>query len=106
MVKMRIQKGDKVMVIAGKDKGKQGKILSVDKKENKVLVEGVNKVKRHVKPGKVSKEGGIITMEKPIDASNVMYLDEKTGKPVRLGSRIIDGKDYRINKRTGDVLES
>ena len=103
---MRIQKGDKVMVIAGKDKGKQGKVLSVDKKGNKVLVEGVNKVKRHVKPGKVSKEGGIITMEKPVDVSNVMYLDEKTGKPVRLGSKIIDGKSYRINKRTGDVLES
>ena len=69
---MKIRKNDPVIVIAGKDKGKKGKVLVVDTAKKKVLVEGVNRVKRHVKPGAVSKEGGIITVEKPIDISNVM----------------------------------
>lgn len=74
---MKIRKNDKVKVITGKDKGKEGNVLSVFKKKNKVLVEGVNIVKKHVKPGTVSKEGGIISMEKPIDASNVMVVKAK-----------------------------
>jgi large subunit ribosomal protein L24 len=102
---MKIKKGDLVMVISGKDKGKKGKVLAVDIESNKVLVEGVNKVKRHVKPGKVSKEGGIISMEKPMPVSNIMYFDEKSGSPIRIGYKVIDGKKYRLNKKTGDVLE-
>ncbi|EKD99735.1 MAG: 50S ribosomal protein L24, partial [uncultured bacterium] len=72
---------------------------------NKVLVEGVNKVKKHIKPGKVSKEGGIISVEKPITVSNVMYFDTKLGKPSKLGFKVVDGKKYRINKKTGDTVE-
>jgi large subunit ribosomal protein L24 len=63
-----------------------------------------NKVKRHIKPGKISKEGGIISIEKPIDASNVMFFDSKSGKAVKTGVKIIDGKKYRLNNETGDVL--
>ncbi len=103
---MKLRKDDNVIVIAGKDKGKKGKILAVFNQDNKVLVEGVNKVKRHIKPGKVSKEGGIISIEKPIDVSNVMYFDDKQGSPARIGYQVIDGKKYRINKKTGDVIEA
>jgi large subunit ribosomal protein L24 len=102
---MKLHKGDKVKVISGKYKGKIGAILKVLVTENRVLVDGINLVKRHVKPGTVSKEGGIVTIEKPISVANVMFLDEKTNAPVRLGSKIIDDKKYRINKKSGDVVE-
>ncbi len=102
---MKLQKNDNIIVIAGKDKGKKGKILAIYTQDDKVLVEGVNKVKKHVKPGSVSKEGGVITLEKPIHVSNVMYFDGKLNKAVRLGTKLIDGKKYRVNKKTGDVLE-
>lgn len=101
---MKLRKDDTVIIIAGKDKGKKGKVLATFKEENKVLVEGVNKVKRHIKPGKVSKEGGIIAIEKPVDVSNVMYFDTKSGQAVRTGTKVIDGKKYRLNRKTGDVL--
>ena len=102
---MKIHKDDVVVVLAGKDKGKKGKVLAVNSQKGKVLVEGVNKVKRHVKPGAVTKEGGIITVEKPIDVSNVMYFDDKLSRPVRIGYKVIDDKKYRINKKTGDVID-
>ncbi|HLC93763.1 MAG TPA: 50S ribosomal protein L24 [Patescibacteria group bacterium] len=102
---MKIHKDDIVVVLAGKDKGKKGKVLAVNPQKGKVLVEGVNKVKRHVKPGAVTKEGGIITVEKPIDVSNVMYFDDKLSRPVRIGYKVIDDKKYRINKKTGDVID-
>ncbi|HAI63171.1 MAG: 50S ribosomal protein L24 [candidate division WWE3 bacterium GW2011_GWF2_41_45] len=102
---MKILKDDKVKVIAGKDKGKTGKVLKVLLAKGKVLVEGVNIIKKHVKPGKVSKEGGIISMEKPVNVSNVMLIDQKSGDPVRVGYKIIDGKKYRINKKSGEVIE-
>lgn len=102
---MKIKKGDKVRIISGKDVGKLGTVLRVLPKENKVVVEGVSIVKRHVKPGTVSKEGGVIKKEAPIHISNVMYYDEELGKGVRLGTKIIDGKKYRVNKATGEVLE-
>lgn len=101
----KIKKGDKVQVITGKDNGKIGAVLRVLNKDNKVLVEGVNKVKKHVKPGVISKEGGIISIERPMNVSNVMYYDEKSKKPVRIGFKIVDGKKYRVNKRTGETLE-
>jgi large subunit ribosomal protein L24 len=105
---MKINKNDKVKIITGKDKGKEGKVLKVLIKDDKIVVEGVNVVKKHVKPGSVgqNKEGGIVSIEKPISVSNVMYLDEESGQTVRLGYKIIDGKKYRINKRTGEVIES
>lgn len=83
MSTMKIKKDDLVRVIAGKDKGKEGKVLSVDTKNHRVLVEGVNKVSRHTKPSMQNQQGGIIEKEAPIDISNVMYLYK--GKPVRVG---------------------
>ena len=102
---MKIQKDDKVKIISGKDKGKVAKVLRVYPDKEKVLVEGVNIVKRHVKPGALSKEGGIISMERPIHMSNVMYFDSKLNKPVRVGYKTIDGKKYRINKKNQEVIE-
>ena len=102
---MKIKKGDKVKIIAGKDLGKIGMVLKVLKDENRVIVEGINIVSRHVKPGAVSKEGGIIKKEAPINISNVMFYDEALGRPVRLGSKMLDGKKYRVNKVTGEALK-
>ncbi len=104
---MKIKRGDKVVVIAGKDKDKEGKVLLVDRKNNKVVVEGVNQVKKHQKPNAINHTGGIITKEAPIDASNVMYLHD--GKPSRLGYKIeeVNGKRVkkRIIKKTGEVID-
>ena len=104
---MKIKRGDKVIVIAGKDKDKEGKVLLVDRKNNKVVVEGVNQVKKHQKPNAVNHQGGIITKEAPIDASNVMYSHD--GKACRLGYKIeeVNGKKVkkRIIKKTGEVID-
>ncbi len=83
MATMKIKKDDLVQVIAGKDKGKEGKVLSVDTKNHKVVVEGVNIIHKHTKPNMQNQAGGIVDKEAPIDASNVMYLYK--GKPVRVG---------------------
>ena len=103
---MKIKKGDKVQVIAGKCKGEEGKVLSVDAKKKKVIVEGVNLVKKHVKPN-AQQGGGIIAVAAPLDASNVMYLYK--GKPVRLGYtvEVVDGKKVkkRIAKPSGDLID-
>ena len=101
---MKIHKNDKIKVILGKDRGKTGKVLMVLTESAKVVVEGVNIVSRHVKPGKVSKEGGIIKIEKPIAISNVMLVCGKCGKPVRLGYSIAGGKKYRVCKKCGEVF--
>ena len=82
---MHVKKGDKVMVITGKDKGKTGVILAAFPKKNRVLVEGVNIVKKHSKPSQVNPQGGIISQEAPIHVSNVMLIDPKTGEPTRVG---------------------
>jgi len=102
---MKIRTNDKVKIIAGKDKGKIGKVLKVLLEKNKIIVEGVNIVKRHVKPGAISKEGGIVSIEKPINVSNAMYFNEKIKEPVRLSTKVIDGKKYRICKKTGEVID-
>jgi large subunit ribosomal protein L24 len=102
---MKIKNDDKVKVITGKDKGKIGTVLKVLKDQNRVVVEGVNIVKKHVKPGTISKEGGIVSIERPISVANVMYFDEKANAPSRLGYKIIDGKKYRISKKSGEVLD-
>jgi len=101
---MKLRLKDKVKVIAGKDKGKVGEIIKVLQLENKVIVQGVNIVKKHVKPGVINKEGGIVTFEKAIDVSNVMYFDEKENKPSRLGYSLSDGKKFRVIKKTNEVL--
>ena len=82
---MHVKKGDKVMVISGKDKGKTGVILAAYPKKDRVLVEGVNIVKKHSKPSQVNPQGGIISQEAPIHVSNVMPIDPKTGEPTRVG---------------------
>ncbi|HDQ88563.1 MAG TPA: 50S ribosomal protein L24 [candidate division WWE3 bacterium] len=102
---MKIRKGDKVKVISGKDRGKISQVLKVLKDANKVVVEGVHVVKKNVKPGKVGEQGGIVEMEKPIDVSNVMFYNESLGKAVRIGFKFIDGKKYRICKKSGEVLD-
>jgi len=101
---MKLRLKDKVKVISGKDKGKIGEVIKVFPLLNKVIVTGVNLVKKHVKPGVVNKEGGIVTFEKPIDVSNVMFFDEKDGKPSRLGYTLSDGKKFRLVKRTKEIL--
>jgi large subunit ribosomal protein L24 len=99
----KIKKGDLVRVIAGKDKDKEGKVLSVDVKNQKVLVEGVNKVFKHSKPSYANQQGGIIEREAPIDISNVMYLYK--GKPVRVGFTG-EGKDKKRVAKVGGKLEN
>ena len=99
---MKIKVGDTVRVIAGKDKDKEGKVLAVD--GAKIKVEGINMVSRHTKPSAANPQGGIVTKEAFIDASNVMYLDK--GEAVRVGFRIdADGTKSRINKKTGEVID-
>ena len=102
---MHVKKGDKVQVISGKDKGKQGVILSAFPKNNRVLVEGVNIIKKHSKPTQANPQGGIIEKEAPIHVSNVMALDPKTGVPTRVGYQLVDGKKVRIAKKSGELLD-
>ena len=103
MSAMKIKKGDTVKVIAGKDNGKEGKVLSVDSKNNKVVVEGVNVIKKHTKPSAANQNGGIITKEAAIDASNVMYVHK--GKATRVGFKIENDKKVRFAKSTGEVID-
>ena len=103
MSTMKIKKGDTVKVIAGKDNNAEGKVLSVDVKNNKVLVEGVNMITKHAKPSQANPNGGIIQREAAIDASNVMLVHE--GKATRVGFAIQDGKKVRVAKATGKVID-
>jgi len=105
--KMNIRKGDMVMVITGKEKGKTGKVLFVDRKKSTVLIERINFVKRHQKPSQKYRQGGIIEKEAPINISNVMYYDEKMAKPTRIGHKMLDdGRKVRFSKRSGEVIEA
>ena len=101
MSTMKIKKGDTVRVIAGKDKDKEGKVLSV--KNGKVLVEGVNMLTKHTKPSAANQNGGIIHQEGPIDASNVMYVHN--GDVTRIGFKMDGDKKVRVAKKTGDVID-
>ena len=101
---MYIKKGDNVVVISGKDKGKKGKVLEVDTKSERIIVENVNMVTKHKKPTQQMQQGGIINQEGSIHSSNVMLFDKKAGKGVRVGFEIRDGKKVRISKKTGEVL--
>ena len=104
----RVKRDDRVMVIAGKDRGKAGRVLKVKADGKKVLVEKLNMVKRHTKPTNQSPQGGIVDKEAPIDISNVMLLD-KAGRPVRVGFRFeeVDGKRKKVRyaKQTGEALD-
>ena len=103
MSTMKIKKGDTVKVIAGKDKDKEGKVLSVDKKNGIVVVEGVNMVTKHAKPSAANQNGGIIQKEAALDMSNVMYVYK--GKPTRIGFKVENDKKVRFAKSTGDVID-
>ena len=103
MATLKIKKGDTVKVIAGKDKDKEGKVIAVDPKNNKVTVEGVNVIKKHEKPSVANQNGGIIEKEAPIDASNVMYVHK--GKATRVGFKMDGDKKVRFAKTTGDVID-
>ena len=104
---MSIRKGDMVMAITGRDKGKTGKVLVVNREEGTVLVERVNFVKRHQKPTQKMRQGGIVEKEAPLRISNVMYYDEKLAKPTRLGHKFLDdGTKVRFSKKSGEVIET
>ncbi|MBI1998791.1 MAG: 50S ribosomal protein L24 [Parcubacteria group bacterium] len=98
---MNIKKGDNVIVITGKDRGKKGKVTQVFPKENRVVVENVNLKKHHQKPRKSGEKGQIISVAAPIDVSNVMIADPKTGTPTRIGMRMEKGKKVRVAKKSG-----
>ena len=101
----KIKKGDRVVVLAGKDKDRQGDVLAIYPRQNKVLVSGINKVKRH-RRASMNSEGGIIEMEARIDLSNVALLDPKENKPTRVGFRILDdGRKVRFAKRSGEIID-
>ena len=103
MSTMKIKKGDMVKVIAGKDKDKEGKVIAVDKKDGRVLVEGVNMLTKHTKPSMANQNGGIVHQEGYIDASNVMLLHN--GKATRLGFKMDGDKKVRFAKATGEVID-
>jgi len=104
--KVRIRKGDTVVVVAGRDRGKSGKVLSVDRTAGRVVVEKLNMIKRHTKPNQKVKQGGILEREAPLAISNVMFLCPVTQKPTRLGVRVqADGKRVRFSKKSKDAVE-
>ncbi|MBR1478842.1 MAG: 50S ribosomal protein L24 [Lachnospiraceae bacterium] len=103
MASLKIKKGDTVKVIAGKDNGSEGKVLSVDVKNHKILVEGINMVTKHAKPSQANPNGGIVEKEAPIDISNVMLLVD--GKVTRVGFKEEKGKKVRFAKATGKVID-
>ncbi|MGX8703256.1 MAG: 50S ribosomal protein L24 [bacterium] len=102
MAMLKIKKGDTVRVIAGKDKDKEGKVLAVDAKKMRVVVEGVNLITKHEKPSMANQQGGIVTREAPIAISNVMYLHK--GQPTRVGFRFENDKKVRFAKKTGETI--
>ena len=101
---MNLKVGDKVIVIAGSNKGKEGTIKKVLKKENRVIIEGINLVKKHQK-GNGQESGGILEVEAPIHASNVMIIDPKTKKPTRIGKKLEKDKKVRIAIKSGEKLD-
>lgn len=102
---MHIRKDDIVEVVCGEDKGKRGRVLSVDAAANKVLVEGINRVYKHMKPSRRNQQGGRLSKEMPVDASNLMLICPQTGKPTRVGVRYLaDGSKERFAKRSGAAM--
>ena len=101
---MFVRKDDKVVVLSGRDKGKEGKVLSVSPKDEKVIVEGVNVASKHKKPRKQGEQGGIIKVETPIYASKIMVVCPKCGKPTRVAHKLEGGKNIRVCKKCGGAL--
>lgn len=106
MNKLHVKKGDTVVVLSGKDKGKQGKIISAIPKKAQVVVEDVNKVKRHSKPSLKTPQGGIISKEMPLNVCKVQLVCPACNKPTRIAHKSVDGKNLRICKKCGEVVDS
>ena len=102
---MLIKTGDKVRVIAGKDKGKEGNVKQIFAAQNRVIVEGINMVKKHQKPSNANPNGGVIETEAAIHASNVMLIDPSTNEPTRVGYKFVDGKKVRVAKKSGKTID-
>ena len=106
MNKLNIKKGDNVIVLAGDDRGKSGRVLSVQREKNRAIVEGVNFVSKATKPSAKHPQGGIVKIEAPVHVSNLALVDPKTGKPTRVGYAIgKDGKKVRIAKKSGEEIK-
>lgn len=105
MTKLHVKKGDTVLVLSGKDKGKQGKIIQALPKKDKVVVEDVNKVKRHTKPNQVHPQGGVITKEAPLHVSKVMLVCPACNKATRTGKKEVNGKFVRFCKKCNEVID-
>jgi large subunit ribosomal protein L24 len=104
--KLKIKKGDQVVVITGRDKGKQGEVLKVLPAESRVIVQGVNVAKRHTRPSAANPSGGIVDKEVPIHVSNVAHLDPKSGKPTRVGFKLLEsGRKVRVARRSGETID-
>ena len=104
---LSIKTNDIVVVIAGNERGKKGKVLRVDRNRNRILIQGVNIVKKHQKPTRQMQKGGIIELEKPIHQSNVMLICQKCDKPTRFGTKLLaDGKKVRYCKKCSEVMDS
>ncbi|QQE74689.1 50S ribosomal protein L24 [Brevibacillus composti] len=103
---MHVKKGDTVIVITGKDKGKKGRVLAAYPKKDRVLVEGINLIKKHSRPSQTNPQGGIVTQEAPIHVSNVSLIDPKSGKATRIGYKVLDnGQKVRYAKKSGEVID-
>ncbi len=101
----KIKKNDRVVVLTGKDKGRQGNVVRVFPKEGRLVVSGINMVKRHTRPSQADPQGGIRHKEAALHVSNVALVDPKTGEPTRVGFRIEDGKKVRFAKKSGEVID-
>lgn len=101
----RIRKNDSVMVMAGKERGKIGKVIRVIPSEDRAVVERLNMVKRHRKPRGPQDTGGIVEKEAPVHLSNLMLIDPQDGRPTRVGFTVVDGRKLRVSRRTGNVLD-
>ena len=105
MSKLHIKKGDTVKVIAGDDRGKEGRVLSVEASKNRAIVEGVNIVTKATKPNAQHPQGGLVKKEAPINISNIALIDPKSGKATRVGVRVEDGKKVRYSKKSGQEIK-
>ena len=105
LVKLHVKKGDTVSILSGKDKGKHGKIITAMPAAGKVIVEGVNKVKRHSKPSLKTPQGGIITKEMPLHACKVQLVCPACNKPTRIAHKQVNGKNVRVCKKCGEVVD-
>ena len=105
-VKLKIKKGDRVVVITGRDKGKQGEVLKVLPKDSRIIVQGVNLAKRHTRPSAADPSGGILDKELAIHISNVAHIDPKSGKPTRVGFKLVEGgRKVRVARRSGEMID-